>query len=339
MAQNLAAIVRVYSKSTRFTTAWRDACYTSTLNSTVMPTIKKSEFNMLVLSFRSITLLFLIVICSGIFPVCAQAPTVNDVEDIREPLYNPFLERYMLDELKQLRQDQQAIKAEVAEKVASAKLEASDRAIRYTADTTNNIFYIITIAASLLVLLGWKSLNDIKNNVKSITVRRVEELTAEYENRLNNMELTLKQRSDEIIDAQQDISENTLVHSLWMRSGLEINEHEKLKIYDQILEVRPDDVEALTYKADTLLDIDEDSWALSLVEQALAIDGDYAIAYWQKACAEAKLGLVNEALLDIKKALELSPALREELSSESNFEKLKDLQEFKALIEGIISST
>lgn len=283
---------------------------------------------MLVLRIRSITLLFLIIICSGLFQVHAST---TEAEAIKEPLYKPFIERYILDELKQLRQDQQAMKAEVTEKVVAAKLEASDRAIRYTTDTTNNIFYIITATASLLVLVGWKSLRDIKENVELITGKRVEELTAEYENRLNNMEAALKKRSEQIVAAQQDISNSTLVHSLWMRAGLEINDQEKIKIYDQILEIYPGDVEALTYKADTLLDIGEDSRALSLVNQALQNDSEYAMAYWQKACAEAKLDLVNEALADIKKALELSAALKDELASESNFEKLRDCQEFNVL--------
>lgn len=275
----------------------------------------------------------------GFFPqLHAAESNQTEEETITAPLYKPLIERYILDELKQLRQDHQTLRVEVAEKVTAAKLESSDRAIRYTADTTNNIFYIITAAASILVLIGWKSLNDIRDNVRSTTEKRVEELTAVYEDRLNALEAALKERSDQIVAAQQDISDNTLIHSLWMRAGLEKNEQEKLKIYDQILEIKPDDVEALTYKADTLLDINEDSWALSLVEKALEIDSEYAMAYWQKACAEAKLDLFGEALADIHKALELSAAMKEKLSSESNFEKLKHHREFMDLIDGSVAS-
>jgi len=292
---------------------------------------------MLAMSIRSILVVFFVIIGSGLLQ--AHSIDTTEAENIKEPLYKPFIERYILDELKQLRQDQQAMKAELTEKVSAAKLESSDRAIRYTADTTNNIFYIITAAASILVLLGWKSLKDIKENVESITEKRIEALTVEYEKRLNAIEIALKERSEQIVAAQQDISDNTLIQSLWMRSGLEKSEHEKIKMYDQILEVKPNDVEALTYKADTLLDIDEDSWALSLANQALENDSEYAMAYWQKACAEAKLELYSEAIADITKALELSKALKEELSSESCFEKLKDRPDFNALTVSINAST
>ncbi|MFT6905086.1 MAG: tetratricopeptide (TPR) repeat protein [Oleiphilaceae bacterium] len=289
---------------------------------------------MLVLSIRSITLVFFVIIVSGSFQTQAQANSLTTAENedqIKEPLYKPFIERYILDELKQLRQGQQAMKAEVTEKVSAAKLESSDRAIRYTADTTNNIFYIITAAASLLVLLGWKSLKDIKDNVESITEKRVDALTLEYEKRLNIIEVALKERSEQIVAAQQDISESTLIHSLWMRAGLEKSDYEKIKIYDQILEIKPNDVVALTYKADTLLDLGEDSWAISLVNQALENDSQYAMAYWQKACAEAKLEHYSEAIANIQKALELSRDLQEELLTESYFENLIDHPDFKAL--------
>ncbi|WP_274054695.1 tetratricopeptide repeat protein [Thalassomonas haliotis] len=291
---------------------------------------------MMVLNIRLIAVVLFIIFANGVFQAHAQSST-TEAEQISKPLYKPFIERYILDELKQLRQDQQAMKSELIEKVSVARLDASDRAIRYTADTTNNIFYIITAAASLLVLLGWKSLKDIKDNIELITEKRVETLTVEYEKRLDTIETALKERSAQIVAAQQDISDNALVHSLWMRAGLEKSEHEKIKIYDQILEVNANDVEALTYKADTLLDLDEDSWALSLVNQALENDSGYALAYWQKACAEAKLELYSEAIADIKQALELSKALQEELLTELYFENLKDHPDFNTLTAGISS--
>jgi tetratricopeptide (TPR) repeat protein len=271
--------------------------------------------------------------CCLVAPLLAQGhetPAANDLQ-IDQPLFKPFVERYILDELKLLRQEQQAMKAQVVEQVANARIDASDRAMRYTADTTANIFYIITLAASILVLLGWKSLRDIKENIEEITTRRVEELTQRYEERLNALEATLRERSNEIVAAQKELADTNLVHSLWMRAGLAKSEQEKINIYDQILEISPQDVEALTHKADVLLDLDEDSWALSLVNQAIDIDSDYAQAYWQRACAQAKLENNAEAIEDIRTALSLSAAWKDELAAESYFVNLKDEPAFREL--------
>jgi len=188
----------------------------------------------------------------------------SQVEEADGPLYQPLVERYGLDELRALRQDMQGLRVELIEKVASARLDASDRAIRYTADTTNNIFYIITAAASILVLLGWRSMRDIRKNIESVTTKKLAELTEEYEARLHEIESKMKLRSEQIMSAHEEISKANLVHGLWMRAALEKSAQEKVNLYDQILEIKPDDVEALTYKADALLEMGEVKWALSL---------------------------------------------------------------------------
>ena len=288
---------------------------------------------------RYFTCLVVLFLSGALF---AQVPTADPVEleqvqseqvKIEKPLFKPFIERYILDDLKQLRQDHHALRAEVIDKVAIAKLDAADRAIRYIADTTNNIFYIITAAASILVLLGWRSIKEMRDNIESITEQKVEELTLKYEERLNALENTIKKRSDQIVAAQKEISDTNLIHSLWMRAGLEKSDQEKLHIYDQILEINSNDIEALTYKADTLLDMGEDSWALSLAAQALDEDSTYALAYWQRACAKAKLNQPTDAVKDIQRALELSSSLKEELESEPYFASLKDHADYTALID------
>ena len=253
--------------------------------------------------------------------------------EIDEPLYKPFIERYILDELKNLRQDQQFMRTELTNKVAEARLDASDRAVRYTTDTVNNIFFIITAAASILVLLGWRSLREVRETIKAQVESQVSQMTLEYERRLNELEKKLVLRSEQIISAQEKISQTNQVHSLWMRAGLETNLHEQINIYDQILEINPDDVEALTYKADSLLDLGEARWALSLTNQAIDHDHEYALAYWQRACAEAALGQHDEAVRDLETAILQSPALKDEVASETAFEVLHDHLSFKKLLQ------
>ena len=113
---------------------------------------------------------------------------------------------------------------------------------------------------------------------------------------------------------------------------IEKNNEEKISIYDEILEAQPNDVEALTYKADVLLDMDEIKWALSLTNEAIEQDNQYSFAYWQRACAHASLGNLDEALDDLQRALELSPSFSEELQSETFLAPLREDKRFKALL-------
>lgn len=274
------------------------------------------------------------------FILIHSAFAANETNDSANPsigkhfnLNQALVERYILDDLRSLWIAQQALKTYTIEKLASNKIEINDRALDYTNTTLSSIFYIITIAATLLVVLGLRSFRDVKSTVDKIVSKKIGDITEKYEIRLNEMEHKIKARSDEIIFNQEEIANTNLVHSLWMRSGLEKSNREKIKLYDQILEIKPDDVDAITYKADVLLDIDKVDEALKLTNVAIAKNPKYALAYWQRACAYANLSLLNEAIADIKKAIEISQPLKNKINNEVHFETLKHIDEFKSLMQ------
>jgi len=209
------------------------------------------------------------------------------LEQLKEPMYKPLMERYILDELKAVRQDQQKLREDVTKQVTHAQLDTADRALTYTTDTINNVFFIITATASILVLVGWNSLRDVKNKVEDIVNTRVSVITDEYEERLKVLEEKLRVRSEEILSNQERISITNEVHSLWMRANLESDYANKIEIFDEILKRKPEDVEAIAYKADALLEINQTAKAIDLCNQAIDIDSDYGYAYWQRACAFA----------------------------------------------------
>lgn len=283
--------------------------------------------------FSRIIAILLLVISTNVIAADQQPEKEQVVKtNATSAQYPPLIERYILDELKSIRQDQQAFRAEVENKVANARLDVSDRAIRYTTDTLNNVFIIITTAASLLVLMGWRSLRDVRSKLNEVVETKITELTSKYEERLKDLEDKLKRRSQEIIEAQEDISKANEIHSIWMRAGLETNMHQKIKLYDELLAMNPTDIEALIYKADAAFELGEYEWAFSLANRAIDQDEDYGLAYWQRACANAANGAVQEAISDIKIAVDKAPKLAEEIEREPAFEPLHELEEFKELL-------
>jgi tetratricopeptide (TPR) repeat protein len=266
------------------------------------------------------------------------APTEQQQEhalaQVQKPMFQPLMERYILDELKAVRQDQQKLREDLTKQVTHAQLDTADRAITYTTDTINNVFFIITATASILVLVGWNSLRDVKNKVEDIVNTRVSVITNEYEARLNTFEEKLRERSEEILKNQEKISVTNEVHSLWMRANLESDVSNKIEIFDEILNRKPEDVEAIAYKADALLELNETAEAIELCNQAIDIDSDYGYAYWQRACAYALTHKHADALADIKMALDYSPNLRNELLHESAFASLHDNTSFNVILSG-----
>ena len=191
------------------------------------------------------------------------------VEALEKPLYSPFVERYVLDELKQLRTDMAAQKNELVQQIVDRELGAVDRGVTYATNTVTYFFYLIAGTTSILVLVGWSSIKDMKERVQSLADEKISELINEYEQRLEAIEQQLNQKTRHIEKNREEIERTWEVQSLWLRAGQDANPANKIAIYDQILKLRADDCEALTYKADAVLELGEPQWAANLCHRLL----------------------------------------------------------------------
>ena len=239
---------------------------------------------------------------------------------------------HLLKDLTKLNKKQLQIEIDLVNTLAENKLEVTDRSIKFATNTVNNIFYTIAIGTSLLLLFGWHSLKELKDDTKRSVEKRISKLTEEYEIRVLELERSASKRAKEIAENQENIERGEAIQALWKRAGLENSQQERINIYNEIIKLNPHDVEALTYKADVLLELDEPRWAMTLCDEAIAIDNNYGLSYWQRACALVQIGLVEEGLRNIKIAVRISPTLRAELMREANFDIIHDNDDFKGLI-------
>ncbi|AHK16998.1 MULTISPECIES: TPR end-of-group domain-containing protein [Thalassolituus] len=260
------------------------------------------------------------------------AKAEDTINSLQAPLYSAFTERYLLDEVKNLRQMIADTHLELTEKVVDRELSVADKALAYATDTVTYFFYLIAGASTLLVLVGWNSLREIKDRVGTLANEEIKRITDSYEARLDKLERELHHKSRHIAATQEEIELTNEVHSLWLKASQEASPQSKIAIYDQILEVRPDDLEALTYKADAALGMGQTQWATSLANRALSIDPDNSHALYQRACAHAESGYVDEALRDLESAIVQSETLREQAGLDASFESLQDLPLFKQLV-------
>ncbi|MFG1495685.1 hypothetical protein ABMA57_03550 [Saccharospirillum sp. HFRX-1] len=272
-----------------------------------------------------------------------NAPTASDlysdndvaqtIENLDEPMYNPFIERYLLDEVRSLRQEMMNFRVEYSDKLNAKQLELATQSVTYSIDTITYFFYLIAGVSSLLVVVGYANIRDIKEKAHTYADREVTKLVSSYEKRLKALEQNLKEKTQVIEENREEIEKTNEIHSLWLRASQETSAQSKIQIYDQILTLRPFDTEALTYKADAALELDETKWAISLSEQALDIDPEHAHAYYQMACAYAQQSDVKVALEYLEKAIGLAPSYRDEARTDASFKGLRRLKDFKALTE------
>ncbi|MCR8921286.1 tetratricopeptide repeat protein [Dasania sp. GY-MA-18] len=239
-----------------------------------------------------------------------------EIEALKQPLYNPFVERYILDEVKALRVDQANIKHELMQKILDREHNSVDRAVSYATDTVTYFFYLIAAATSVLVLVGWTSIRDMKERVHSLADEEISKLVVEYENRLAGIEKQLHQKTKHIEENRDEIGLTQELQSLWLRAQQESSIANKITIYDDILKLRPSDCEALTYKADAVLELHEPQWAANLCLQALKIDPENSHAFYQLACAYTAMQQFEEAVRYLNEAIKRTESYREDIEQD-----------------------
>lgn len=254
------------------------------------------------------------------------------VEKLDKPVYSPFIERYVLDELKQMRIDMADQRVMLMQQILDREHSSVDRGVSYATSTINYFFYLIAGATSILVIVGWTSIRDMKERVQSLADEEISKLINEYEQRLEDIQLQLDQKSQHIEQNREEIEITREVQSLWLRAGQDNNPAQKIAIYDQILTLRGKNCEALTYKADAVLELGEPQWAANLCLQALEIDSQNGHALYQLACAYTALTQFEEAVQYLERALEKNDSYRDEMIADPALAALHDFGPFKRLI-------
>lgn len=254
------------------------------------------------------------------------------VNNLKEPLYTPFVERYVLDELKTLRKEMNEQRVDLQKQILDREHKSVDRAVRYATDTVTYFFYLIAAATSILVVVGWTSIRDIKDRVHSLADEEINRLIKEYEKRLRGVEKQLKQKTLDIQENREEIELTQEIQNLWLKAAQETNVHQKVAVYDQILQMKPNDGEALTYKADAVLEIPEPQWAINLCHQALKIDPENIHALYQLACAHAAMDQFNEAVTYLSRVLESSESYRDAIMSDEALLPLQGFEPFDSLM-------
>ena len=244
----------------------------------------------------------------------------------------PYTEWYILNELKALRTELQDIRRETIEQITNRELAVADRAVRYASDTVLSVFYIIALGAALLAIFGWKNFRDVKRGVKDIAESRIDELSRTYEKRLTALESELKEKSLEILSAQKEIENTQRIQSLWQQVNQEVEPRKRIDLLDQVLATAPDDTEALSAKLESVLDLQDWSWALSIANRLIEASPENGLAFYYRAAAQLGDGEKDAALEDLSRAFELAPTFKEQVLEDNYFDSIKKSTRFKRLL-------
>ena len=260
-------------------------------------------------------------------PTFAQPPAPEEETEVRTRL-TPFMERYMLDELKALRTEMATFQVKVTDEIVQKELNVADKAMNYASVTVTYFFYILAGAASVLAMVGWQSLRELKKTARDYAETEMRKITHTYEHKLKQIERELQRKTKVIAENYREIERFQEIHGLWLRASQEQSPQAKMEIYDQILDIKPGDLDAMTHKADAALMMDERQWALSLCNRVLQVDQENAHALYQRACAHAGVGHEEQALSDLELAVKNNVHLKDVAAEDEEFEPLRQHPRF-----------
>ena len=263
-----------------------------------------------------------------------QAAVSKKTHDVETASFaeKPLVERYILDELKATRHDLQDLERRLTIEITDRELDVAEKSLSYAEQTVNFFFYVIAGVASLVALFGWKSLHEIRVNTTKKANSQIKMIAQSYEEKFQVLEKDLRRKTLRIADNHIEIEKINEIHNLWLRAQKSQTPEQKMSAYDAILKIRPGDLEALTSKADAAMELKEFHWALSICNRVLDMDDTNQDAFYQRACAYACLGVEDQAISDLEKAIEGRSSLRELAADEDDFENLRGNEAFDTLL-------
>jgi tetratricopeptide (TPR) repeat protein len=110
---------------------------------------------------------------------------------------------------------------------------------------------------------------------------------------------------------------------------------EALAAYNKAIELKPDSLVAWLGKGIALGELQRPEEAIAAYNKAIELKPDDLIAWYNKACLHSLNGNAKLAIQNLKRSIEINAIHREMAKTDSDFDNIRDDQEFKQLIEDV----
>lgn len=108
---------------------------------------------------------------------------------------------------------------------------------------------------------------------------------------------------------------------------------EAKSLYKQVIEIDPQNIQALNNLGVIYMAKNVDKWAIIRFNDAIRIKPDYSEAHYNLACLYAQQHDVNRSLFYLKNAVKFNPEVRKWAKSDDDLKVLAGLPEFKRILE------
>ncbi|MCR1934476.1 tetratricopeptide repeat protein [Clostridium tepidum] len=218
---------------------------------------------------------------------------------------------------------------------------------KFSVKTKLSIFIILVAVAIFSIYynnLKQDKNNSINKNIESNVSMKLENKDKKHSKINKKLEdkceegkkLFFDKKYDEAIKIENEvIKEDINFYKAYNIKGIALcysgNFEEGMKNIDKALDIKPDYGYARFNKALAYELYEKFDEALKWYDRSLDIE-KYEWSYYGKASIYGRRGDVKNTVECLKKAIEISPGVKEEAKHEADFDPVKDSDEFKALI-------
>lgn len=225
-------------------------------------------------------------------------------ETIVVPKDLSFTERYMLDDLKQLRSTVESLKREIFVEIQAREIWAIDKALSYSSNAVSFFSILITILITSIWIVWWKTIWDIKKSTKESMDRETKKIIENFQEKIQELEKEQK------------------INILWRQFNTSESDKEKMMLLDKIYTIRPESQYALVERSNIYLWM----WLFDKVIEitSIIINSDrkkhLSQALFNRACAFSQLNQIENLINDLKMLLQISPDYKNVVFENKYFE-------------------
>lgn len=262
----------------------------------------------------------------------ASAQTAEEGFGIETQTLAPLTERFILDEVRNLRVDLETVHRELNEKIVTREYEAVNKALSYSSNALNYFSFFLTLAIGFLAIFGWRSIKEIKDSAHNMVEKESNKIVKDLRRRIEKTEEDLDEKRKSILKSQQEFEARQKINTLWGNASREKDDRKKLEILEEIQKLSHMDSDVFAKKSGAYLRIGLVEAALKATENALLIDPTHSIALYNKACAHARLGNTEAAIKDLTESITINPNLKSSAETDKDLNNIRNRKEFAELL-------
>ncbi len=246
-----------------------------------------------------------------------------------------WTQRFILNELKELRIQLESTRRELNEELNQRELATVDRALSYSGNTVNFLWLIITMAVTGFWLVGWRTMKDVRENLttnfEKEVQKRVKAEQRKLEEFMKKFEQDQLQQSQDILKNQEFIQQKQEAWYLWSQYNREENPSSKLDLLEKIafIGLEEDEILIHTEKSGIYLELALWDKVIESADKWLEISGDNTTLLYNKASALVMLEQKDEAVKVLSNVIWVNPSMKDEILEDVMFENIQsDLEEY-----------